>query len=201
MKSRDPHFTRDDAEAYVLGALEPARCSALEAHAAECEPCSQLLQAEALLEEDLRQVAQQGLPTGLPGKLLRLPAARLARRALRPVAALAAAAALAFLAVRYDAPAPLPAAPQITALPKVAPQGLPGIGNVGGDGGGAATAARGPERLVTCPDLATRTSCLASASAQGLMVQYPNPSGDVPRYEARVPVPQGALTSLRPFPL
>ena len=112
------------------------------------------------------------------------------------------AAALAFLAVRYDAPAPLPPAPQITALPKVAPQGLPGIGDMGSDAGGAATAAaRTPERLVTCPDLATRTACLASASAQGLMVQYPNPSGDVPRYEARVPVPQGALTSLRPFPL
>ena len=41
----------------------------------------------------------------------------------------------------------------------------------------------------------------ASASAQGLMVQYPNSAGDVPRYEARVAVPQGALTSLRPFPL
>ena len=71
MKSCDPHFTRDDAEAYVLGLLEPARCSALEAHASVCEPCGALLQAEALLEEDLRQVAQQGLPTGLPGKLLR----------------------------------------------------------------------------------------------------------------------------------
>jgi hypothetical protein len=200
MTSRDPHFTRDDAEAYVLGALEPARSSALEAHAAECEPCSRLLQAEALLEEDLRQVAQQGLPTGLPGKLLRLPAARLARRALRPVAALAAAAALAFLAVRHEAPAPLPeSAPVVTQLPQVAPQGLPGINAGPLDLDGATAADTG--RVVACPDLATRASCLASANAQGLMVQYPEAAGDVPRYEARVAVPQGALTSLRPFPL
>jgi hypothetical protein len=33
------------------------------------------------------------------------------------------------------------------------------------------------------------------------MVQYPNPTENVPRYEARAAVPQGALTSLRPFPL
>jgi hypothetical protein len=195
MKSCDPHFTRDDAEAYVLGLLEPARCSALEAHASACEPCSQLLQAEALLEEDLRHVASAA--PGVGRKLLRLPAARLVRRIAAPLGALAAAAALAFLAVRFDAPAPLPPAATatrapVTALPQVGPAGLPGLDGV---------AAQGPNRVVACPDLATRAACLASASAQGLMVQYPESVGDVPRYEARVAVPQGALTSLRPFPL
>ena len=196
MKSCDPHFTRDDAEAYVLGLLEPARCSALEAHASVCEPCGALLQAEALLEEDLRQVARAA--PGLGRKLLRLPVGRFARRVAAPVGALAAAAALAFLAVRYDAPAPLPPATTtasrtpVTTLPQVGPVGLPGLDGV---------AAQGPNRLVACPDLATRAACLASASAQGLMVQYPDSAGNVPRYEARVAVPQGALTSLRPFPL
>jgi hypothetical protein len=198
MTSRDPHFTRDDAEAYVLGMLEPARAGALERHAAAREACAHLLQAEALLEEDLRQVAA-GAP-GLGGKLLRLPPGRLARRVLAPAAALAAAAALAFLAVRHEAPAPLPeSAPVLTQLPQVAPKGLPGInaGPLGLDGATAADTGR----VVACPDLATRASCLASANAQGLMVQYPEAAGDVPRYEARVAVPQGALTSLRPFPL
>ena len=194
MKSCDPHFTRDDAEAYVLGLLEPARSSALEAHAAACEPCSQLLRAEAMLEEDLYQLANAN--PGVGRKLLRLPAARLARRVLAPVGAIAAAAALAFLAVRYEAPAPLPdsvaSRPPVTALPQVGPVGLPGL-----DG----AAVQGLDRVVTCPDLATRASCLANANAQGLMVQYPESVSDVPRYEARVAVPQGALTSLRPFPL
>ncbi|MBF5045970.1 zf-HC2 domain-containing protein [Aggregicoccus sp. 17bor-14] len=193
MKSCDRHFTRDDAEAYVLGALEPARAAALEEHVAACDACARLLQVEALLEEDLRQVAASS--PGMGGKLLRLPAARLARRVLAPVGALAAAAALAFLAVRHEAPAPLPTpevarrAP-ITELPQVEPRGLPGL------------ASNVPARVVSCPDLATRASCLASASAQGLLVQDPTSAGAaVPRYEARVAVPQGALTSMRPFPL
>ena len=52
-----PHLTRDSAEQYILGALSPEASAALEAHTLECEPCARLLQEEAVLSEQLHEVA------------------------------------------------------------------------------------------------------------------------------------------------
>ncbi|MFP2924830.1 zf-HC2 domain-containing protein, partial [Pyxidicoccus sp. 3LG] len=52
-----PHLTRDSAEQYILGALAPEKAAALEAHTLECEPCARLLQEEAVLSEQLEEVA------------------------------------------------------------------------------------------------------------------------------------------------
>ncbi|MFP2911701.1 zf-HC2 domain-containing protein, partial [Pyxidicoccus sp. 3LFB2] len=53
-----PHLTRDSAEQYILGALSPEASAALEAHTLECEPCALLLQEEAVLSEELHEVAR-----------------------------------------------------------------------------------------------------------------------------------------------
>ena len=52
-----PHLTRDRTEQYLLGALPPEASAELEAHTLTCEACARLLQQEALLEEQLYEVA------------------------------------------------------------------------------------------------------------------------------------------------
>ncbi|RKH35010.1 zf-HC2 domain-containing protein, partial [Corallococcus llansteffanensis] len=57
MSRPTPHLTRDRTEQYLLGALPPDAAAELEAHTLTCEPCARLLQEEALLEEQLYEVA------------------------------------------------------------------------------------------------------------------------------------------------
>lgn len=52
----DQHIT-DQLDAYVLGLLEPAERTAVERHAAECEPCRTALQRERRLAQLLRETA------------------------------------------------------------------------------------------------------------------------------------------------
>ncbi|WNZ66185.1 hypothetical protein QEG98_08500 [Myxococcus sp. MxC21-1] len=55
--------------------------------------------------------------------------------------------------------------------------------------------------VVACPDLATQASCTQAAEERGLLVQYPWGTGEVPRYEARTGLPEGALSARRPVSL
>jgi hypothetical protein len=174
----DPHLSPSDAEQYILGALEPEAERRLEAHTLVCEACAQLLRQEAVLEEQLREVAS----TAPREDNVVRPARWRLGRVLPLVAgpALAAAAALVLIMVR-----PAPVAPPVTDGPAVLSFELP---------------VEAPSAVVACPDLTTQEACAEAAAARGLLVQYPAGMGEVPRYEGSAGLPKGAL-SLRPAPL
>jgi hypothetical protein len=58
-----------------------------------------------------------------------------------------------------------------------------------------------PERMVACPDLASQEACASEALARGLLVQYPQGVGEVPRYEGYAGLPAGALLAEGPASL
>ena len=170
----DSHLNASEAEQYILGALEPALERKLEAHTLVCDACARLLQQEAILEEQLREVAHAAL---LPDKGVG-QVVRPARWSVRRVAAvalgpcLAAAAALALM-LSHPAQVSQPVEPESMAVElPVSPPGM-----------------------VACPDLPSQASCAQSAAARGLLVQYPVGMGEVPRYEGNVGLPAGALRS------
>jgi hypothetical protein len=172
------HLTRVDVEQYVLGALDPEASAKLEAHTLVCDPCAGLLQQEALLEEQLREVAASA-----PSET-RAPVPRPAR--WRRVAAtvvgpaLATAAAVGVLVLK--APAPVrPTASVAVATVEALPLDVP--------------------RVVACPDMSTQESCASAAAERGLMVQYPMGVGEVPRYEGYAGLPAGAISARGPSPL
>lgn len=170
----EPHLTPADTEQYILGALDPERERKLEAHTLVCDACAQLLQQEALLEEQLREVASTAPREDNVVRPARWRVARVAALAVGP--ALAAAAALA-LVVSHPAQTPSQPAPQ--SLPVLAldlPVELPSM-------------------VVACPDLTTQESCTKDAAARGLLVQGPLGMGEVPRYEGSAGIPAGALSS------
>ncbi|MGZ3458253.1 MAG: zf-HC2 domain-containing protein [Archangium sp.] len=169
-----PHIRPADAEQYVLGALEPAAAAALEAHTLECPPCARILQREALLEEQLREVAQAA---SLEAQVLRPARWHRARVSSAAGVMLAAAAAAVMLLVLRPERAAHPP-PQNDDFPVMAVD-LPDR----------------PERLVACPDLASQETCASEALARGLLVQYPQGVGEVPRYEGYAGLPQGALAA------
>ncbi|MFP2931618.1 hypothetical protein ACLESO_41820, partial [Pyxidicoccus sp. 3LG] len=55
--------------------------------------------------------------------------------------------------------------------------------------------------VVACPDLATQDTCLQDAEERGLLVQNPWGTLEVPRYEARTGLPEGALSARHPVSL
>ncbi|MFP2910328.1 hypothetical protein ACLESD_35875, partial [Pyxidicoccus sp. 3LFB2] len=55
--------------------------------------------------------------------------------------------------------------------------------------------------VVACPDLATEDSCVQEAAERGLLVQNPWGTGEVPRYEARTGLPEGAMSARGPVSL
>lgn len=170
----DPHLTPDDTEQYILGALDPERERKLEAHTLVCEACARLLQQEALLEEQLREVASTAPREENVIRPARWRVARVAAMVVGP--ALAAAAALALM-VSSPGQVPSQPAPQSTAVLSLdLPVELPSM-------------------MVACPDLTTQESCTEEAAARGLLVQYPLGMGKVPRYEGSTGLPAGALSS------
>jgi anti-sigma factor RsiW len=55
------HATSAELELYVLGALDPARVEAFEAHCAACPSCAAALTGEARLEMAFEQVGKRSL--------------------------------------------------------------------------------------------------------------------------------------------
>ncbi|AKQ68557.1 hypothetical protein A176_005469 [Myxococcus hansupus] len=177
-----PHLTRDAAEQYILGALAPEKAASLEAHTLECEPCARLLQEEALLSEQLQEVAST-----FPREAPVIRPARWDTRRVAVGAALATAASLALVLLSGDQ--------RSTSLGALAPEAPPSLA-------GLEAEAREPQAIVVaCPDLATQASCTQSAEERGLLVQYPWGTGEVPRYEARTGLPKDALSARRPVSL
>lgn len=169
----DPHLTPSAVEQYILGALDPELERKLEAHTLVCEACARLLQQEALLEEQLREVASTA---PREDNVIRPARWRVGRVAAMAGAAVAAAAVLALVVSR---PAPVESQPVPEALPVLAldlPVELPTV-------------------VVACPDLTTQKACAEEAAARGLLVQYPLGMGEVPRYEGSTGLPAGALSS------
>jgi anti-sigma factor RsiW len=165
----DPHLSPSDAENYVLGALDPESERKLESHTLVCEACARLLQQEALLEEQLREVAS----TAPRGNNVTRPARWRVAALAGP--ALAAAAALALVVLR-----PEPVSNPVPETMAVISLDLP---------------VEAPSVVVACPDLTTQEECTEAAAARGLLVQYPLGMGEVPRYEGSAGLPKGALSS------
>jgi hypothetical protein len=175
----NPHIRPADAEQYVLGAMEPTAAAALEAHTLECPPCATLLQREALLEEQLREVAQAPV---LEARVIR--PARWHRVSVATGVMMATAAAVTLLVLRpQQVSAPLTPDEDFPVM--ALPMDLPEM----------------PERLVACPDLASQEACASEALARGLLVQYPQGVGEVPRYEGHAGLPPGALLAEGPHSL
>ncbi|QSQ17847.1 zf-HC2 domain-containing protein [Myxococcus landrumensis] len=178
-----PHLTRDSAEQYILGALAPEKAAALEAHTLECEPCAVLLQEEAILSEQLTEVASS-IPE--QERVLR-PAAWSGRRTVTSaaIAAIAASLALVLLPSRNhqetSAPKPLDATPPSVAM-ELDEDETPG-------------------NVVACPDLATQDTCTRKAAERGLLVMNPSGNAEVPRYEAHTGLPEGAFNARGPVSL
>jgi hypothetical protein len=170
----EPHLTPNDTEQYILGALDPERERKLEAHTLVCDACARLLQQEAMLEEQLREVASTAPREDNVIRPARWRVARVAALVAGP--ALAAAAAL---AIMVSQPGQVPS--QVPAQgPVVLSLELP---------------VEMPSMVVACPDLTTQESCTADAAARGLLVQGPLGMGEVPRYEGSTGLPPGALSS------
>jgi hypothetical protein len=178
-----PHIQPADAEQYVLGALEPEAAAALEAHTIACAPCALVLQREALLEEQLREVAQAAVEEARVIRPARWNRPRVSASAAVGVM-MAAAAAVTLLVLRPEQAAqPLP---QDEDFPVMAlPLELPEFA----------------ERLVACPDLTSQETCASEALARGLLVQYPLGVGEVPRYEGHSGIPTDALSATGPYSL
>ncbi|WP_224365742.1 hypothetical protein [Hyalangium versicolor] len=169
----DSHLTPSDAEQYILGALAPELERKLEAHTLVCDACARLLQQEALLEEQLREVAST-VPR--EDNIVRPARWRVGRvTALVAGPALAAAAALALM-VSHPKPVSRPVPTSPAELTLELPTELHGA-------------------VVACPDLTTQESCAEAAAARGLLVQYPLGMGEVPRYEGNTGLPSGTLPS------
>jgi hypothetical protein len=176
-----PHIRPADAEQYVLGALGPEAAAALEAHTLDCPSCALLLQREALLEEQLREVARA---PALEARVIR-PARWNRPRASAAVGGMmAAAAAVALLVLR----------PEQAVQPRSQDDGFPVMAL-------PVDLPRMPERLVACPDLDSQETCASEALARGLLVQYPQGVGEVPRYEGHAGLPAGVLNASGPHPL
>lgn len=182
-----PHIQPADAEQYVLGALEPEAAAALEAHTLACSPCALVLQREALLEEQLREVAQAPVQEAREEARIIRPARWNRPRVSASAAAgvmMAAAAAVTLLVLRPEQA--VQPRTQDEDFPVMAlPLELPEL----------------PERLVACPDLTSQESCASEALARGLLVQYPQGVGEVPRYEGHAGLPPGALLAEGPHSL
>ena len=173
MNRPTPHLTRDRTEQYLLGALPPEAAAELEAHTLTCEPCARLLQEEALLEEQLYQVA-----AATPRESVVVRPTRWHRPAA-VAAGLVAVAASAFLMLRPggESVSPVVTPVEATAVAEQAAEEAP------------------RDIVVACPDLATQEQCLKSASARGLLVYHPGGQGEVPRYDASSGLTQVALSS------
>ncbi|RKH08766.1 hypothetical protein D7Y13_11020 [Corallococcus praedator] len=175
MSRLTPHLTRDRTEQYLLGALPPDAAAELEAHTLTCDACARLLQEEALLDEQLYEVA-----AAASREAVVLRPARWHRPAAAAAALLAVAASV-FLMLRPtqgpgEGPVPVPP----VAMVREAPQ---------------EDDAEPLDIMVACPDLATQEHCLRSASARGLLVYHPGGMGEVPRYDASTRLPDVALSS------
>ncbi|WP_223643061.1 zf-HC2 domain-containing protein [Corallococcus sp. EGB] len=173
MKPLTPHLTRDRTEQYLLGALPPEAAAELEAHTLTCEACARLLQEEALLEEQLYEVA-----ASMPHDTVVVRPARWHRPAAA-AAALVAVAASVFLLLRPGREASSPSVTPVEA-PTVAAQEAEEVPR---------------DIVVACPDLATQEHCLRSANARGLLVYHPGGQGEVPRYDASSGLTRAALSS------
>ncbi|MFY0565021.1 hypothetical protein ACN28E_14370 [Archangium lansingense] len=176
-----PHIHPADAEQYVLGALQPEAAAALEAHTIACPPCALILQREALLEEQLREVAQAPVQEA---RVIRPARWNRPRVSAAAGVMMAAAAAVTLLVLRPEQA--MQPQPQDEDFPVMAlPMDLPEL----------------PERLVACPDLTSQETCASEALARGLLVQYPQGVGEVPRYEGHSGIPTDALSATGPYPL
>ncbi|WPB74766.1 zf-HC2 domain-containing protein [Archangium violaceum] len=176
-----PHIQPADAEQYVLGALEPDAAAALEAHTLACPPCALVLQREALLEEQLREVAHASVEEA---RVIRPARWNRPRVSAAVGVVMAAAAAVTLLVLRPEQTAQ--PGTQDEDFPMMAlPLELPEV----------------PERLVACPDLTSQETCASEALARGLLVQYPQGVGEVPRYEGHSGIPTDALSASGPYPL
>lgn len=176
-----PHIRPADAEQYVLGALEPEAAAALEAHTSRCTPCALVLQREALLEEQLREVAQAA---ALRARVIRPARWNRVQASAAAGVTMAAAAAVLMLVLRPERavhPRTQDDDFPVMALPVDLPQA--------------------PERLVACPDLDSQETCATEAMARGLLVQYPQGVGEVPRYEGYSGLPAGAMNAAGPASL
>jgi hypothetical protein len=181
-----PHIQPADAEQYVLGALEPEAAAALEAHTVACSPCALLLQREALLEEQLREVAQAPVEEARAEARVIRPA-RWNRPRVTAAAVgvmMAAAAAVTLLVLR----------PEQTVQPRTQDEDFPVMAL-------PLELPELPERLVACPDATSQETCASEALARGLLVQYPQGVGEVPRYEGHSGIPTDALSAAGPYPL
>ncbi|HLM69719.1 MAG TPA: hypothetical protein VK358_19405, partial [Longimicrobium sp.] len=150
----------------------------LEAHTLVCEACALLLQQEAMLEEQLREVASTAPREDNVVRPARWRVARVAAVVVGP--ALAAAAALALMVSHTSSTVTQPAEQPATGLTLDLPMDLP---------------MELSSTVVACPDLTTQESCASAAAARGLLVQYPLGMGEVPRYEGSTGIPAGALSS------
>lgn len=179
-----PHIQPADAEQYVLGALEPEAAAALEAHTVACSPCALILQREALLEEQLREVAQAPIAEARVEARVIRPARWNRPRVSTSAAAgvmMAAAAAVVLLVLR----------PEQAVQPPTQDEDFPVM----------ALPLELPERMVACPDVTSQETCASEALARGLLVQYPQGVGEVPRYEGHSGIPTDALSAAGPYPL
>lgn len=170
-----PHIRPADAEQYVLGALEPQAAAALEAHTVQCDPCALILQQEALLEERLREVAQA---PAVPARVIRPARWNRPRASAAAGVMMAAAAAVMMLVLR----------PERAVHPRTQDDDFPVMAL-------PVDLPETPQRLVACPDLDSQETCASEALARGLLVQYPQGVGEVPRYEGYAGLPPGALSS------
>ncbi|RKG92937.1 anti-sigma factor family protein [Corallococcus terminator] len=172
MSRLTPHVTRDRTEQYLLGALPPDAAAELEAHTLTCDACARLLQEEALLDEQLYEVAAASSREAVVLRPARW------HRPVAAAAALMAVAASVFLMLRptevpVEGPGPVATVKDAWRQDDTEPL----------------------EIMVACPDLATQEHCLRSASARGLLVYHPGGMGEVPRYDASAHRPDVALSS------
>ena len=170
----EPHLTPSDTEQYILGALDPELERKLEAHTLVCAPCARLLQQEALLEEQLREVASTAPPQDNVIRPARWRVGRVAAMVAGPALAVAAALALVVSHPARVVSRPAPTGP--VGLSLELPSEAPGM-------------------VVACPNFPTQESCAEAAAARGLLVQYPLGVAEVPRYEGSAALPAGALPS------
>jgi hypothetical protein len=182
-----PHIHPADAEQYVLGALEPEAAAALEAHTLACPPCALVLQREAVLEEQLREVAQASIEE-----------ARAEARVIRPARwnppRVSASAAVGVMMAVAAAVLLLVLRPGQTVQPRTQDEDFPMMAL-------PLELPEMPERLVACPDLTSQETCASEALARGLLVQYPQGVGEVPRYEGHSGIPTDALSAAGPYSL
>ncbi|QRK08785.1 hypothetical protein JQX13_00960 [Archangium violaceum] len=176
-----PHIRPADAEQYVLGALEPEAAAALEAHTIQCPHCARILQQEALLEEQLREVAQAAAARAT---VIRPARWNRARSSAAAGVMMAAAAAVMLLVLRPDR----------TVQPRTQDDDFPVMAL-------PVELPETPQRLVACPDLDSQEECASEALARGLLVQYPQGVGEVPRYEGYAGIPTSALNAAGPHSL